>query len=674
MIISVNWLRELVDLGDVSAHELAKVIGARLVEVEEVIDLGKRYKGIIVVEVKECEKIPETKLNICQIDIGEKELVQVVCGAPNVRKGLVTAWIPPGATVPNTYGDAEPFVIGAKELRGQMSNGMLAGIDELGLGDDTSGIVELNNWKAKPGSLIADVLDLNDYLLDIENKSLTHRPDTFGVIGFAREVAGILGKKFETPEFLIKNEELLPVTDEKIKIDVEDRELCAAYRAIVMGAGVDLRQPTYPKGPSASATPIKNEKILLSEMKIKLVKSGMRPISKSVDISNYIMILTGQPLHFFDYDKLLEVGKGDTAEIVVRSAKNGEKMELLDGKTIEMTDGDIVICSGKTPVALAGVMGGSSTAVDENTERILIEAATFNLYSIRSTGMRYGIFSEALTRFTKGQPAELSKYVIDDAVMMLRDESKMEILSKVYESASAYEAVKLNVSVEEINKILGTSFAASEMAETLANVGFGVKIKGEKLDIAVPYWRTDIHILEDIAEEVGRLTGYDNIPMILPKRSAKQVERDSMGDFKQKLRSVLSGMGANEVLTYSFVAGVFLESVGQDPKNSYRLVNSISPELQYYRQSLLPSLIEKAGVNLADGFGKFALYEINKVSPKSTGLNDEEVPVEEDRVAMILVDENSDSVATFYDIKNKVYEVIRQMGGDVSKVEVEEIG
>ena len=284
MKISLNWLKKYVDIS-VPDDELVRLIGARLVEVEGVIDETHKYDKIYVVKVETAEKIEGTHLTLCQINNGSDELVQVVCGAPNVRAGMLAAWIAPGAIVPASVHEDAPFVIGKRKMLGKYeSNGMLAGADELDFGDDHSGIVEINPELAQPGAPLADVFDLNDLILDIENKSLTHRPDCFGMIGFAREVAGILGEKFREPNFI---DEDLGSVNNLLKISIEKPEICARYSAAILEKHGELK------------------KKYLTWQDTILAKSGMRPVEPVVDITNYLMLLTGQPLHAFDYDKFV---------------------------------------------------------------------------------------------------------------------------------------------------------------------------------------------------------------------------------------------------------------------------------------------------------------------------------------------------------------------------------
>ena len=656
MLVSLNEIKKLVQIpSDVDTDWLVKLIGSRLVEVEGTIDLSKKYKGIKIVEVVSCEAIPETHLHLCQINAGEKETIQVVCGAPNVHTGMLAVWLQPGCIVPQTYGK-ENFELGVRKMRGYESNGMLAGLDEIDLGDDHSGIVEIDPKFAKAGDDFAEKFDLNDIILDIENKSLTHRPDTFGLIGFAREVAGILGVKFEEPEFKFGSIECSSTgSSEWIKkvydrggLDVEilDENLCKRYT----GAVFEVEQ-------AGLESALEAEKYLTLN-DVFLAKAGMRKISKIVDATNITMLMTGQPLHAFDYDKFVEVGGTSEPKIVVRAAKKGEKLVLLDGKEIELVEGDdIVICSNETPVALAGAMGGESTEIDENTKKVILEAATFSLFNERKMQMVHGIFSEAITRFTKGQPAYNTDCgIMRCASMLLKDESEIIAYKDVLNGQCGNDNIV--ITKEEINDLLGTKYTTKEIIDTLSNVGFIVEDKEEYFNVLAPIWRTDIHIKEDVIEEVGRLRGYDNIPLNLPLRPFVGADKNPMFELKRELRNILSDrLNANEVLTYSFVSKDLQEKVGEDSSNSYEIVNSISPELQCFRQSITPSLIDKMYENIRAGHKEFSLYEFNQVTNKELGLTDEKVPEIENHVALI-------STGDFYEAKMILLEMGKMLHVD----------
>lgn len=661
MIISVNWLKQFTDI-DVSIDELATLIGARLVEIEEVINLGEKYKDVVVARVISCEEHADSDhLNVVKLDDGgradvERDVdgyVQVVCGAPNVREGLLVAWLPPKSTVPETFGTSEPFVLDSRKLRGVMSNGMIASAKELALFDEHDGILELDKEDLVPGSSFADAYELNDYLLDIENKSLTHRPDCFGIIGFAREVAAIQGKGFKTPDWL---KDLAPIITPQgddmpsLTVTIDNPELSARYQSVVLrGGDASLKTPL--------------------QLQTYLGRVGVRPINAVVDVTNYLMMLTGQPLHAFDYDKLVAVGDGK-AEIHVRAGREDETLQLLDGRIITLTPDDIVIANGETAVALAGAMGGAETEIDENTKNIIVESATFNLYNLRATQMRHGIFSEAITRFTKGQPAELSAPVLANAIELL---AEFTGAYPVTEAVEAYpvkaEFVTLEVTTEKINHILGSNLTTEAIRKTLQDVEFEVE-PGESLKVTAPYWRADIHIPEDIVEEIGRINGFDDIEPVLPPRDFTAVRPSSFDVLRTKTRDILVRAGANEVLTYSFIHGDTLKKAGQNPENSYRIVNSISPELQYYRQTLTPSLLGLVHGNIKQGYDEFALFELNKVHPKEHGLTSENVPDEIDMLALTFASKKS-SGAAYYQAKRMLDYLGMSLGLDLSYEPIE---
>lgn len=661
MRVSLNWLKRYINIpAEVSTDELVRLIGARLVEVEGVTDETHKYDNIYIVRVESCEKIPDTHLTLCQINVGDVEvskveknaegLVQVVCGAPNVREGMLAVWVAPGAIVPASVREDAPFVIGKRKMQGYESCGMLAGADELDFGDDHSGIVEIAPG-IEPGTPLADVFMLNDLVLDIENKSLTHRPDCFGIIGFAREVAGILGVKFEEPRIYPEGFELTEL-DKSMEpvIKIEDSNICRRYSTVALRKNGEMK------------------KKYLSLEDTLLAKSGMKPIDPIVDATNFLMLLTGQPLHAFDYDKFVKVGKSDKPVIKVRLAKKSEKLMLLDGKEIELCDDDIVICSGDIPVALAGAMGGESTMIDENTKNIIIESATFSLYNLRKTQMVHGIFTEAITRFTKGQSPNQTMEVATACAQYLIDGFKAVSVADAYPEPVKNEAIE--ISAEQINTLLGTEYSYELIEKTLRNVGFEISCdcgekdacKCEYVNVTAPAWRMDIHIKEDVIEEVGRLLGYDNILLTLPLHAS--AGRNSSFEFKAELRELLARYGANEVLTYSFISEKLLQKCGLDPSNSYKIINSISPDLQYVRQSLIPSLLDKAYVNQKMPIDKFAIFEINDTYQKQNGVDEDGVPVEKTSLGFVVAERKNDTTA-YYKAKKYINKILSVNGVEV---------
>ena len=658
MIISVNWLKKFVpDLPEID--ELSKLIGARLVEIESIENLNEKYKDVVIARVISAKKVEGSDhLNLCKIDDGGKRdgverdengFIQVVCGAPNVREGLFVAWLPPKAIVPETFG-GENFQLSARKLMGNMSNGMIASLRELGLGDEHNGILEIspeafeNGLQA--GDSFAEKFELNDYLLEVENKSLTHRPDCFGIIGFAREVAGILGQKFVEPDFIKQSDFGFAINNDKsIVIEVQDSEICERYTAAIFDVSDILKNPN------------------LTLEKTYLLRSGMRPIDTITDLVNELMLETGQPLHTFDFDKLAEINGGENVKMTVRKAFENEELELLDGRKIKMSQNDIVIATGENgenAVALAGAMGGKSTEIDENTTRILVESATFNLYNLRNTQMRHGIFSEAITRFTKGVPEMMSRKVLDlfgVQLLALGGKSLSEIAD--LKGDFYYNKSEISASKDKINQILGTNFSSEEIQKTLENVGILTKNDNSETFV-VPFWRNDLHIEEDLIEEVGRLNGYDNIKLQLPKRTFRAVKKAKIDLLQSEIREILASSGANEILTYTFVHGDLLEKAGQDPKNAYKIVNSISPELQYYRQTLTPSLLSKVNQNIRAGFSEFAIFEMNKITEKMLGLNEENVPFEQKKLAFVYTKNKGENA--FFEAKNYAEFLFKKLG------------
>ncbi|MGB4420744.1 MAG: phenylalanine--tRNA ligase subunit beta [Candidatus Saccharimonadales bacterium] len=643
MIISLNWIKKFTDI-DIDTNQLIELIGSRLVEVESVLDLNEKYKDVLVAKVIEASNIEGsdhlrlTKIDdngvYKDVDRDENGLIQVVCGANNVKAGQLIAWLPPQSTVPETYGQIKPYVLDSRTIYGFLSNGMIASAKELDLFDEHDGILVLDE-DLKPGDNFAKAYELDDYLLDIENKSLTHRPDCFGVIGFAREVSAILGKEFKSPNWFLDLKPNINSTNQfEINVAILDYELSDRYQAVTMSS-VD----------GSKKTPLL--------IQTYLSRVGVRPINVIVDITNYLMILSGQPLHAFDYDKFISIA-GEKAEILVRAGKKDEKLELLDEKVIELTPEDIVISAGETAVALAGAMGGVSTSIDENTKNIIIESATFNLYKLRATQMRHGIFSEAITRFTKGQPPDLTAPVLAKATELLSEWAGASVSSNVADYyANKKDQKHIKVPLNLANSVLGTDFSIKQLIDPLCRAEFQVDVVAPyTVDIISPWWRSDINIQEDVIEEIGRLDGFDNIKPTLPVRDFKAVMPHSFDNFREQIRNILVKSGANEILSYSFIHGDILRRVFQDESNSYKIVNSISPNLQYYRQSLTPSLLDLVHPNIKQGYDEFAIFELNKTHSKKDGLNDESVPVERDSLALVYASKNDKSGSPYYQVKH----------------------
>jgi len=606
MKVSLNWMKWYGGQGlDTPIDELVERIGAQLGAVEEVENLGAKYQGVVVAKVVKCEDHPDAdRLHVCTIDDGgntpgvkrdENGHVQVVCGAPNVREGLMVAWLPPGSTVPESVGK-DPFVLEARELRGVVSNGMLASPKELALGDSHEGILEIDEPKARPGDDFAKVYGLNDYIIDIENKMFTHRPDCFGQLGVAREISGISGAKFTSPDWYLRALDVSGGALLPLQVQNELPGLVPRFLAI-----------------SLSDITIKPSPLWLQTY---LQRVGVRPINNVVDITNYMMLLTGQPMHAYDYDKLKALDGADVATIVVRQPRESEKLLLLNGKTIDPRQEAIMIASSSKLIGVGGVMGGTETEVDDSTKNIVLEVATFDMYSVRRTSMAHGLFTDAVARFNKGQSPLQNDKCAAKAIEMLGElagAQTQQVFDDNHAEGRQWVHPPVPVATDFINTRLGFDLASEDMKKLLENVEFQVAIENNKLTVTAPFWRTDIETREDVVEEVGRLYGFDKLPLVLPVRDIKPAPKNPALSLKQQIRVRLAAAGANEVLTYSFVHGNLLDKIGQDKTQAFQLGNALSPDLQYYRLSLVPSLLEKVHANIKAGYNQLAMFELNKV-------------------------------------------------------------
>lgn len=663
MKVSLNTLKEYTGLELPPFDELVSRINAQLGGVEAVTDLGAKYKDAKVVKVVECEKHANAdKLNVCKIDAGTGELIQVVCGAPNVHAGMWAVWLPPQSTVPATFDDDEPFILGARELRGVMSNGMMASAKELAIGDDHSGIVEITDADVpqgktlKEGASFAEVFGLDDTIIDIENKMFTHRPDLFGQLGVAREIYAILqatndldglteqntiaGNWFwQVPEFNDAKD-----LDLEVFNDVPDhapRFIAVAMKDVTIGPS-----PLW--------------------LRCELVRWGGKSINNVVDLTNYIMLLTAQPTHAYDYDKLRRHKLG------VRMARAGEKAVLLNGKTYELHEDDIVIADGEGVVGLAGIMGGGESEVSDDTKNIVLEVATFDMYAVRRSSMRYGLFTDALTRFNKGQSKLQNDRVIARLMDLMKQYTGAEQASKVLDENDFTEQTDTStlhgeqvVSVRFINERLGLKLTGREIGNILRGANFAVFTPGDsedELSVTAPFWRTDIELAEDIVEEVGRLYGFDRLPRTLPLRSTRPTPINQYRKLTTEVRAALAGAGANEVLTYSFVHERVLKAAGQDVTDAYQLSNALSPDLQYYRLSLTPSLLDKVHGNAKSGYDEFALFEIGKSHSKKAGTDEDGLPVEPARIALTYAAKTPREGAAYYQAKATLDYLAKSLG------------
>jgi len=641
MKVSLNAVKQYIDFELPPVDELVKRINEQLGGIEEIIDLGARYKGAVIVRVTECDKHENSDhLHKCLVDDGgvtpnvernERGLVQVLTGAPNVHRDMLAVWLPPKTIVPETFDTTEPFMLESRNMRGAMSHGMLASARELAIGDAHEGIIDITNERpaegdtpVQPGSLFADAFGLNDTIIDIENKMFTHRPDGFGQLGVAREIAGILGHKFTSPEWYINQPSFSNANGLDLEVFNDAPELVPRFMTMAID-GVEVKEsPLW--------------------LQCALTTMGSRPINNIVDATNYIMLTTAQPTHAYDYDKLRGHRLG------ARMAHSGESITLLNDKTYQLHDTDIVIADGEGPVGLAGIMGGGESEVDKSTTRIVLEVATFDMYAVRKSSMRHGVFTDALARFNKGQSPRQNARVLQylaELIGQVSEASKQASDVADMPRVEWADQPTVRVTSEFVNERLGSDVTTDQMKILLENVEISVD---DSMSVTPPFWRTDIELPEDVVEEVGRLHGFDSLPRELPMRSSAAATYNIARVAKQRVRESLSRAGANEILTYSFVHEQVLARAEQDITKAFRLGNALSPDLQYYRLSLTPSLLDKIHANVKAGFDEFMVFEIGKAHHKDER-NDEGLPQEFDRIAAVYTSKKSSNGAAYYKAK-----------------------
>lgn len=649
MKVNLSIIKQFTNV-DLKPDQFVPKVNAQLGGVEEVIDIPGKYKDATIVRVVTCEKHRNAdKLSVCMIDAGQKELIKVVCGAPNVHANMWAIWLPPKSVVPASFGEAKPFLLDAREIRGEMSNGMLAAADELAIGSDHSGIIELTDKDIAPysstkslkaGQKFADVFGLSDITIDFENKMFTHRPDLFGQLGVAREISGIQNNAFTSPSWYSNNIPVRKIESKELKLTVSNNAPTVVPRFVIASMDNVVVEPSP------------------MWLQAALVAMGGKPINNVVDITNYVMLMTAQPTHAYDYDTL----HGN--EISTRLAKKGESIQLLNNKTYELTPEDIIIADGKRPIGLAGIMGGAETEVSDSTTRLVLEVANFDMYTVRKSSMKHGLFTDALTRFNKGQSPYQNAVVMNYLIQLMTDICGATLTSKVIDEGPELTGQKAVVTTTQfINERIGSTLTAAQISKLLKNVEFDVSTKGkDEIHVVPPFWRTDVEIAEDVVEEVGRLYGFDKLPQDVPQRPTKAAPKNHAIATKQFIRETMKRLGANELLTYSFVHENVIKRAEQNVDEAYKIYNALSPELQYYRLNVLPSLLDKVHANIKAGHDSFVLYEIGKGHNKTVALDEESLPPEQLFVDMVYANKKQGKSASFYAIRRNVECLLEAFG------------
>lgn len=607
MLISNEWLKDYVDAG-VEVEDLAERITRTGIEVDDMIDYTKDIRNLVVGYIQSKEKHPDAdKLNICQVDIGEEEPVQIVCGAPNVDAGQHVIVAKVGGRLPGG------IKIKRAKLLGERSEGMICSLQEIGISSNVvpkayeNGIFVFPT-EVEPGTDALTALYLNDQVMEFD---LTpNRADALSMVGTAYEVAA-----------LYQTEMTKPATQSNETSESATNEL-----------SVTINNPE--KVPYYSARVVKNVSIEPSPiwMQARLIKAGIRPINNVVDISNYVLLEYGQPLHMFDQDHI------GSKEIVVRQAKDEETMTTLDNNERKLVDTDIVISNGQEPIALAGVMGGDFSEVTEQTTNVVIEGAIFDPVSIRHTSRRLNLRSEASSRFEKGIATEFVDEAVDRACYLLQELASGEVLKDRVSSGDLGSFVTpIDITAEKVNKTIGFNLSNDEIQAIFKQLGFETTLKGETLTVNVPSRRKDITIKEDLIEEVARIYGYDEIPSSLPVFG--EVTSGELTDRQHKTRTVketLEGAGLNQAITYSLVSKDHAKDFALQERPTISLLMPMSEAHATLRQSLLPHLIEATAYNVARKNKDVRLYEVGRVF---FGNGEGELPDEVEYLSGILTGE-----------------------------------
>lgn len=592
MKLSYFWLSELVKIDDIDPEELAYKLTMSTAEIEGLEEVGGDLKGVVVGKILEVRKHPNSDyLLLTRVDVGN-DILNVISGAPNTRENtfvpvaLVGSKLPDGTLVKKT------------RLRGVESSGIVCSERELGVSDDHSGLWILNRegilqGLLKPGTPVTDIFPTRDYVIEIDNKSINNRPDLWGHYGFAREISSIFDRKLkpaysqEEIDYIMKSE-----GKDEIAVSIEDEKLCPRYTAIMLG-GVKIGKSPY-------------------KLRRRLYTLGVRPINSIVDITNYVMLEIGQPLHAFDASEI--AGQ----RIIVRRAFDDEVLTTLDGFERRLSKDMLIIADQEKAIAIAGVMGGLNSEISDITERIIIESANFNPVSVRRTANALGLRTEASNRFEKGHDPELTFFGVVGAVSMIRRMiPEASLASKIVDvNYSRKEKVAIPLNCEWVSRVAGIPIEKKRIVGILQSLKFGIQEnKDGNLMVTVPSFRAtkDISIPQDLVEEIGRIYGYDNIPPVLPRIECTPPPADDTASFIRCLKTLISEeLSFTEVYTYSFQDDSILDLFYPGGAQFVRLKNPVSSSLSRLRRSLIPglySLIEK-NLNYRD---EFSIFEIGSV-------------------------------------------------------------
>ncbi len=595
MYLSLNWVKNWLKLpSNLSPKELELALTMSTVEVEGITLQAEQLKGIVIGQIVELAKHPQADLlQVCQVNIGKKT-EQIVCGGTNLSKGMLVAVATVGSKV-KWHGQGDWVELAPAKIRGVESQGMIVSVPEIGIANlfnqsSEREILDLSAFTAKPGQELSQLLGLDDIILDIDNKSMNHRPDLWGQYGLTRELAAIYKLKL-TP---YQHTKIKSDSKSKIKVSIQNKD-CYRYSAVLVNNIKVAESPWW--------------------LKVKLQAVGIRPINNVVDITNYVMYELGQPLHAFDARQVSE------HNIVVSSAKRAEKFITLDGVKRKLSEKVMMIGDGKKYLAIAGIMGGQNSEISSDTTEVLIESANFKASTIRQASQFLNLRSESSTRFEKSLDPELTLVAIDKVVeLLLKVCPEATVASEVTDiNNNPFPGITLEVSEQLINDRFGVAIPSKDIVSILQRLQFEVVNKKGKYTIKVPSFRAtkDISIPEDIVEEVARIYGYDKIPLQLPKLEVKEPITDIRVQAERDVKQWLAfAQGYSEVYSYAFCDQTWANILSFDMDTHIKVKNAINPEQTYLNKSLLPNLLSMATSNWR-WYDNFKIFELQRVFDKS---------------------------------------------------------
>lgn len=644
MRVSLNWLKEYVDI-EMSPEELAGQMTMSGLEVESVEPVGQSLGEIVAARIHSIRTHPKAdRLFVCDVDTGAK-ILPVVCGATNLAEGFMVPLALPGTRLPGG------ITVEESRIRGEPSIGMLLAEDEMGLTDDHSGIMILPP-RVRPGERVSSALALEDWALEV---SITpNRPDCTSVIGIAREIAAMTGQRLRRPEIRIREEGRR--IENLAGVTIQDPEGCPRYVAgMITGVGIKP-SPFW--------------------MRYRLHVCGLRGINNVVDVTNYVLLELGQPLHAFDYDRLQE------NRIVVRRAHEGEPFTTLDGKTHTLGSDNLMICDGRRPVALAGIMGGLNSEIFEGSRNVLLESAYFDPITIRRGSKRLGISTEASYRFERGIDVGGVITALRRALMLMQELAGGDVAEGVIDCyPKPVNRARIHLRVDKTNRFLGTSLSGDAMAGYLTALEMEVEPSGAgDLLVQPPTFRVDLVREVDLMEEVARLEGYDKIPVTSPPVRASEEKDDPGVQLSDRVRDIMAGCGFTEVISYSFVspesADLLDARQGSDLRSFVKIMNPLNQDQCVMRTSLLPGLLATWKINFSYGEKDLRLFEWGKVFLRR---GEDELPEEKHFLAGFITGLSQpkewfteERGADFFDIKGPVEELfsalkVRDIGFEKAK-------